>query len=199
MLRGLFAVAVTVLLVGAPMAARAEVAIDCRVTPCTIDPQESPFFLDYTIEPDGHWYRWDFILASADPSATVDLEEPNQVETHVYKKLLDGSISMEFQSGGAFVFEKVVSRPGLVSYRTWAPRDYDRCASSSPGDIAPCGETHVVWGNGTFFNVYGDAPVDLLFRAVAVPEPATWAMMVVGFGSIGAAMRSRRRTLTVLV
>jgi hypothetical protein len=28
----------------------------------------------------------------------------------------------------------------------------------------------------------------------AVPEPATWAMMLVGFGGIGAAMRSRRST-----
>jgi hypothetical protein len=27
----------------------------------------------------------------------------------------------------------------------------------------------------------------------AVPEPATWAMMLVGFGGLGAAMRSRRK------
>ena len=27
----------------------------------------------------------------------------------------------------------------------------------------------------------------------AVPEPATWAMMLVGFGGLGAAIRSRRR------
>ena len=28
----------------------------------------------------------------------------------------------------------------------------------------------------------------------AVPEPATWAMMVLGFGAVGGALRSRRRT-----
>jgi hypothetical protein len=28
---------------------------------------------------------------------------------------------------------------------------------------------------------------------VAVPEPATWAMLVIGFGGIGAALRRRRR------
>jgi PEP-CTERM motif len=28
----------------------------------------------------------------------------------------------------------------------------------------------------------------------AVPEPATWAMMILGFGAIGGAMRARRRT-----
>ncbi|MBA2466428.1 MAG: PEPxxWA-CTERM sorting domain-containing protein, partial [Sphingomonas sp.] len=27
----------------------------------------------------------------------------------------------------------------------------------------------------------------------AVPEPATWAMMLIGFGATGAAMRRRRK------
>jgi hypothetical protein len=31
--------------------------------------------------------------------------------------------------------------------------------------------------------------------AGAVPEPATWAMMILGFGAAGSALRSRRRTL----
>jgi hypothetical protein len=31
------------------------------------------------------------------------------------------------------------------------------------------------------------------FSVTAVPEPATWAMMLVGFGGLGAAMRSRRK------
>lgn len=30
----------------------------------------------------------------------------------------------------------------------------------------------------------------------ATPEPASWAMMLVGFGGLGAAMRTRRRTAT---
>jgi hypothetical protein len=33
----------------------------------------------------------------------------------------------------------------------------------------------------------------LVSNAVAVPEPATWAMMLLGFGLLGAGMRSRRR------
>lgn len=31
----------------------------------------------------------------------------------------------------------------------------------------------------------------------AVPEPATWAMMVLGFGAVGSSLRSRRRRLVV--
>ena len=32
-----------------------------------------------------------------------------------------------------------------------------------------------------------------LVGVAAVPEPATWAMMILGFGAIGAALRSKRR------
>lgn len=42
-------------------------------------------------------------------------------------------------------------------------------------------------------NVTFDAPV-----AGAVPEPATWAMMLVGFGGIGFAMRRRSRVRTAV-
>ena len=40
---------------------------------------------------------------------------------------------------------------------------------------------------------------DLTFSATisAVPEPATWGMMILGFGMLGAAMRTRRRGVKV--
>ena len=43
---------------------------------------------------------------------------------------------------------------------------------------------------------YGYAPIGLSevrFTGSAVPEPATWAMMIAGFGLAGAALRSARR------
>jgi hypothetical protein len=45
--------------------------------------------------------------------------------------------------------------------------------------------------------VTGSYQGGLTFNASAVPEPATWAMMLVGFGAIGAAARSRRRPAKV--
>ena len=38
---------------------------------------------------------------------------------------------------------------------------------------------------------YGDEITGLSFSAV--PEPATWALMMIGFGGLGAALRSRRK------
>jgi hypothetical protein len=38
-----------------------------------------------------------------------------------------------------------------------------------------------------------DAVLGVNVTGAAVPEPATWAVMLLGFGGIGAAMRSRRR------
>jgi hypothetical protein len=54
-------------------------------------------------------------------------------------------------------------------------------------------------GTDNFIN-YRDAFVSGSFSSVeaAVPEPATWAMMLIGFGFVGGAMRSRRhRKVTV--
>ncbi len=46
--------------------------------------------------------------------------------------------------------------------------------------------------NGVAFEVD-----DLVFTGNAVPEPATWAMLISGFGLVGGAMRSSRRTRTL--
>jgi hypothetical protein len=51
-------------------------------------------------------------------------------------------------------------------------------------DINCCGED-VIGGSG----VHGT----IVYLLGPVPEPASWAMMVVGFGAIGGAIRSRRK------
>lgn len=48
--------------------------------------------------------------------------------------------------------------------------------------------------NNPFF---GGATLTITQVAAAVPEPATWMMMLLGFGLIGASMRYGRRTTTV--
>lgn len=42
-------------------------------------------------------------------------------------------------------------------------------------------------------NTAADFAIDRVYATAAVPEPATWAMLIFGFAAIGGAMRSRRR------
>ena len=54
-------------------------------------------------------------------------------------------------------------------------------------------------GTKTYTLVYGrENGSPSILNVAAVPEPATWAMMLVGFGMMGAAMRYRRRATTTV-
>jgi len=53
------------------------------------------------------------------------------------------------------------------------------------------------WGGTALTSGNGSVTIDLIAPAVAaVPETTTWAMMLLGFGAIGAGMRARRRSIT---
>lgn len=59
--------------------------------------------------------------------------------------------------------------------------------------------------NNTYSSVTVNIPFDLIsvddvrygFVQSAIPEPGTWAMMILGFGLIGGAMRTRRRKVKI--
>jgi hypothetical protein len=48
------------------------------------------------------------------------------------------------------------------------------------------------FGGGTVTSTYDPAGLTVSLSVTGVPEPATWAMMLVGFGGLGAAIRTRR-------
>jgi hypothetical protein len=51
---------------------------------------------------------------------------------------------------------------------------------------------------GTFNGSIGNGDVDFIAEVTAVPEAATWAMMLGGIAAVGAGLRMRRRTTAVL-
>jgi len=62
--------------------------------------------------------------------------------------------------------------------------------SVSCTDIAVCDQAEVGLTPGS--SIYGPVTISAAF---AVPEPATWAMMLMGFGGLGLALRGARRRL----
>lgn len=162
--------------------------------PCQLDTELLPYQLDYTITPSGLTYRWDFraVPETGSEPITVRLSPPSQ---------LDG---VGYTFGGDLVMLPVnliwreLVTPTLTSYFIKTPADFDRCSQGGPADEL-CSATYTLWGNGTF--LYGQTdysgPFTLYFSESVVPEPATWAMMIAGFGLVGAATR-RSRSLAAL-
>lgn len=93
------------------------------------------------------------------------------------------SVAMSpFEDG---VMVRIANRSGI--------QNFDVC-STSDDSVFPCGLTiRPVW-----FEIGGDffsgADVTLIGTS-AVPEPATWAMLIGGFGVTGAMLRRRRQAL----
>ena len=61
------------------------------------------------------------------------------------------------------------------------------------------GDRNIFW-NGITYRDFGQANITFSIREIAqgVPEPATWAMMLIGFGAMGVSLRRRRRTNNLL-
>jgi hypothetical protein len=63
-----------------------------------------------------------------------------------------------------------------------------------PGALGQTGVFTTIDPGGGYGNA-GRATLTISSLNSAVPEPATWAMMIVGFGAIGASLRSGRRSV----
>lgn len=112
-------------------------------------------------------------------------------ELSLYIGSLDNYNSIEFWSGGV----------GGTSVGTWSGLDY----APANGDQG-AGVT-----NRRFYFDFGGSTVDtVVFKSTsnsfefdniavsAVPEPGVWALMIAGFGMMGAALRRRRSVAGVL-
>lgn len=66
---------------------------------------------------------------------------------------------------------------------------YVRFATNAPGELI----TSAIFGNNPSTDAFEVANFSV---APAVPEPATWAMLIVGFGFIGSALRKSRTRIS---
>ncbi len=125
----------------------------------------------------------------------------------------DATINFAAVGGPSSVSRFQFDWGSLDAYNTLTIFSSDGSVSVIPGTTftnAANGDQHapgtnglftVVGNNGTTFtgieltSSQNSFEIDNL--AFGVPEPATWAMMLIGFGGMGAAMRSRRKHAAV--
>ena len=84
--------------------------------------------------------------------------------------------------------------PGSLSFPNAA--NGDQIAAGTNGLFKVIGSAGETFSGITLQSGQNSFEIDNL--AVAVPEPATWAMMIMGMGAMGMALRSRRRTAGAL-
>jgi hypothetical protein len=152
------------------------------------------FDVDYTVAADGQSYRWDLWSDAAHPDVLINLNAPNEAFDVDTISNGDGTFHTDsFLLGATFTWNEVVE-PGHTTIFTRALQtDFNHCSpASSAGEV--CAAQFNVWGNGSSIWVNTQDPMTVFFSQSAVPEPATWAMLLLGFFGLGAVLRRRRAT-----
>lgn len=94
-------------------------------------------------------------------------------------------LSLQADSGSGFVS---VAEFTLSGVGTWLSTGGNFTAGSSNVVLRIVNNNTIAGGNDFALD-------DISLTAVAVPEPATWGLMVAGFGLVGAGMRRRSRAI----
>jgi len=174
MRRLLLAAAGAVALVGAATNANAASVI-IGPTPGSLTPPASALFgADVTGGPTAIDDTFTFAIAGA----------PGMTDSQVSTLLLNGSQNINFSSitlDGIYSFVKTSTDPAP---ETWA--------LLTPAILAT--GTHTITVMGNLLGPNGSYSGTINVQAVrGVPEPATWAMMLLGFGAMGLSIRRRQK------
>jgi hypothetical protein len=90
--------------------------------------------------------------------------------------------------GGNLISSFTSSAPGASSSNVFATSD-------TGGGLYSVTEKYVIHANA--FSQSESTSPSIIFLGAGVPEPTTWALMLVGFGGMGALLRNRRRATAV--
>ena len=136
-------------------------------------------------------------LVGNDPNVLAAEAKPPEVEWQLLQKEAGNPASGLLENGDAAAVgaaaEAVLRRYEFYKFDgTYDPDTHEALFAPGFGDSNP--------GPGDVGNYIGaqNAALNFIGAPVAVPEPATWAMMLIGLGGIGALARARRRQAAIL-
>ena len=115
------------------------------------------------------------------------------------------SATVSSTAAGAYSFSPnvhVVAGQNYVAYLSVFGVAGANSSTTMPLATPGAGVNYFVWNNvddprgdasWNYFSNFGSAQFSASFTAGGVPEPATWAMLIIGFGMVGGALRTRRK------
>jgi hypothetical protein len=141
-------------------------------------------------------------LAGAAGAASTASASAIVLEGYIYTASNDTTF-WQVQDTGAVPFSDVViggTDVGAVgagaTSAAFLPGDCESCSTGAFSELV----TVTIAGGGTFSGTFADVMGDIdanvapaSVGTVSVPEPAMWALMLAGFGGLGAALRMRRK------
>lgn len=129
----------------------------------------------------------------------LDVTGPNVDYFGLWASALDGGNAVSFYKGGALVDTiSLVSQPLDSSYSGNPNTAYlgqntgEKYAFFNFVVVGGYDQVRIVQNNGGGFELDN---VTVGTAAATVPEPASWAMLIAGFGLVGAGMRRRRSVI----
>lgn len=187
----------------------------------TVDPQGADHHFEFLVQPSPYLSGDYSINVVFDESAFASLTMFHQESTSFWHRVCGG------EDGSCWTSDINLGSPGgyidlntsgeadpfgdsVISQLRWTPNDHgltlnfyaDSPCTPSGGRTANCHQ--VDWLRFIDFSgkLVSDQPLDVevtygVAAPRSVPEPATWAMMILGFGLVGAALRSRKSAAVI--
>jgi hypothetical protein len=148
--------------------------------------QDGNQFLDLTGRNDGQ-NRWGGITQNVATIAGATYRLSFWLGNYDFQTTPTGVFAQAGSANGSFSLAAPIGSPRFI----WENHTLDFLATGASTAITLTGTS------GFFYTGLDNVSVELLSGVVGVPEPASWALMIAGFGLVGAALRRRQRTVSV--